>query len=110
MPNDKQKFLFELAGPHARARYILEHADLGDEANEDIAWIVKHGDDDYRIGLNENIFVILDGRCEKSHHGLHEVEMNTRRLVFPPNTMPCQLCGETIQFDWNKSWRYPSNF
>lgn len=113
MLTDKDKFVLQLSGPKGRAEVIRRLAREHLSISEDIAWVIKEliardmPDKFADLDLNDYIYVVLDQDCAQSYYGLHEVEINPNRLVYPPTELTCRFCNQSVQIHEGELWQYP---
>lgn len=113
MLSEKDKFILQLSGPKGRAEVIRKLARQHMDISVDIAWIIKEMiardmpskfDD---LNLNDFIYIVLDQECPESYYGLHEVEINPNRLVYPPKELTCRFCNKSVEINEGELWQYP---
>lgn len=115
MLTEKDKFLLQLNGPEGRATIIKRLVAEEKEYTDAIAWVITSGLKDHipaefeNLDIGEHSYIVLDGACKKSYYGLHEVEINPQRLVYPPKTLRCRFCDDEVDITDNNTWRFPYN-
>jgi hypothetical protein len=113
MLSDKDKFVLQLSGPAGRAEVIRKLAKQHKEVSDDIAWVISNllerdiPDAFENLTLSDYIYIVLDQECDKSYYGLHEVEINPNRLVFPPKSLRCRFCDKDVDINESELWQYP---
>lgn len=113
MLTDKDKFTLQLSGPRGRAEVIRKLARQHMDISGDIAWVLKEliardMPSQYEsLDLNDYVYIVLDQDCKQSYYGLHEVEINPNRLVYPPLELTCRFCHKSVEINEGELWQYP---
>lgn len=114
--SNNQQFLLQLTGPKGRAKLIQSLAERERKYTDAIAWVITDGlknqvpDQFQSLELDRHTYIVTDQECDTSYYGLHEVEINPQRLVYPPKTLRCKFCDKDVDITDENIWQFPYDY